>query len=96
MSFFTELQKNINDINNLQRTENGAIGYKSTGKTILDMNFNVPKYRNATPETIIEKFNQARSENPELAILWTFFAILIPKLQRRLFLWFLNTADGTI
>ena len=74
MSFFTELQKNINDINNLQRTENGAIGYKSTGKTILDMNFNVPKYRNATPETIIEKFNQARSENPELAILWTFFA----------------------
>lgn len=74
MSFFTELQKNINDINNLQRTENGAIGYKSTGKTILDMNFNVPKYRNATPETIIEKFNQARSENPVLAILWTFFA----------------------
>ena len=101
MSFFTELQKNINDINNLQRTENGAIGYKSTGKTILDMNFNVPKYRNTTPETIIEKFNQARSENPALAILWTFFArdvrgILIPKLQRRLFLWFLNTADGTI
>ena len=88
MSFFTELQNNINDINNLQHTENGAIGYKSTGKTILDMNFDVPKYRHSSPEEILAKFNQARSENPTL--------ILIPKLQRRLFLWFLNTADGTI
>ena len=74
MSFFTELQNNINDINNLQHTENGAIGYKSTGKTILDMNFDVPKYRHSSPEEILAKFNQARSENPTLAILWAFFA----------------------
>ena len=74
MSFFTELQNNINEINNLQRTENGALGYKSTGKTILDMNFDVPKYRHSSPEEILAKFNQARSENPALAILWAFFA----------------------
>ena len=88
MSFFTELQKNINDINNLQRTENGAIGYKSTGKTILGL----PSYGHSLQEmfaAVLEKEDCSESCSAKSAI-------LIPKLQRRLFLWFLNTADGTI
>lgn len=74
MTFFDELQKNLTEINNLQRTENGAIGYKSTGKTLLDMNFSIPKYRNTSDAEIAEIYNKAYSENPLYAILWAFFA----------------------
>lgn len=74
MTFFDELQNNLNDISNLQLTENGAIGYKSTGKTLLDMNFSIPKYRNTSDAEIAEIYNKAYSENPLYAILWAFFA----------------------
>jgi hypothetical protein len=74
MSFFNTLQKNIEDINNLQMTENGAIGFKSTGKKLLDMNFNVPKYRKSSAAEICSDFKEAYAENETLAILWVFFA----------------------
>jgi len=74
MAFIDTLAKNIEEINNLQLTENGAIGYKSTGKKLLDMNFNVPKYRKANIDTINADFRDAYNENAVLAILWLFFA----------------------
>lgn len=74
MTFFDELQHNLNDISNLQLTENGAIGYKSTGKTLLDMNFSIPKYRTMRDNDIAEIFRKAYAENPVYAVLWAFFA----------------------
>ena len=37
----TELKNELNRVNNLGRTENGAVGYKSTNKDLLDLNFHI-------------------------------------------------------
>ena len=74
MSFFDELQKNIDGINQMQRTENGAVGYKSTGHELLDMNFSIPKYRNAGEAEIISDFEKAYEADPVNAVLWAFYA----------------------
>lgn len=73
MSFFANLQKNIEEINTLKRTENGAIGYSTTGKKLLDMNFNVASYRKCSEYEIAADFEKAYNENELLAILWAFF-----------------------
>ena len=44
---------------NLTTTENGAVGYKSTGKNLLDMNYKISSFRNCTEEEIIESFDKA-------------------------------------
>lgn len=74
MSFFDELQKNIDGINQMQRTENGAVGYKSTGHKLLDMNYSIPKYRNAGEAEIISDFEKAYEADPVNAVLWAFYA----------------------
>lgn len=73
MSFLANLQKNIEEINSLKLTENGAIGYSTTGKKLLDMNFNVASYRKCGESEITSDFDLARAENEVLAILWAFF-----------------------
>ena len=57
-----------------QFTENGAVGYTTTGKKLLDLNFAVSSLRNATEQEIIEKFKDAYYENPKYAIKWLFYA----------------------
>ena len=57
-----------------QFTENGAVGYTTTGKKLLDLNFAVSSLRNATEQKIIEKFKDAYYENPKYAIKWLFYA----------------------
>ena len=37
--------KNLEDEMNVSVTENGALGYKTTGKALLDFNFKVATYR---------------------------------------------------
>lgn len=74
MTFLNALQQIINSVNNLQTTENGALGFRSTGKKLLDMNYNVPKYRKASAEAIAADFDEACRENELLAVLWMFFA----------------------
>jgi len=59
---------------NVSVTENGAIGYKTTGKTLVDLNFALSSMRNMSDDAIWEKFLLAYNENPMLAILWLFFA----------------------
>ena len=59
---------------NVSVTENGAVGYKTTGKALLDCNFALSSMRNMSPEEIWEKSLPAYSENPTLAILWMFLA----------------------
>lgn len=74
MSFLENLEKNLNEINNLTNTENGAVGYKSTNHPLLDMNFKVPSYRTASTDTITMDFFKSYNDNELLAILWMFFA----------------------
>ena len=46
----------INGSENLSTTENGALGYKSSGKALVDLNFKVSSLRNKTDKKIIEEF----------------------------------------
>lgn len=60
--------------NEISVTENGAIGYKTSGKALLDLNFSVSSLRKASEETIEKKFSDAFFESPMYAIKWLFFA----------------------
>lgn len=59
---------------NVSVTENGALGYRTTGSRLLDLNFAVSSLRNDTEYEITARFISAYNENPRLAIAWLFFA----------------------
>lgn len=54
-------------------TENGALGYASTGKALVDLNFAVASLRNESEEEIVKKFVKAYYEDKVLAMQWLFF-----------------------
>lgn len=58
---------------NTIKTENGAIGYKTTGKALLDMNFKISSYRNLSEDEIIQDFDNAFDEGPEMALRFLFY-----------------------
>lgn len=64
----------INEDYNYSRTENGALGYKTTGKNLLDINFAVSSLRKAGERDIINRFEKAFFEDKLAAIKWLFFA----------------------
>lgn len=64
----------VHDESNMKLTENGALGYESTGKHLLDMTFSASALRGAKPEEIMEKFEKAYYQDPEHAVKWVFFA----------------------
>ena len=72
MDFMNEMKKTLNDEKTL--TENGAVGYRTTGKKLLDLNFAVASLRSASDVEIVEKFTRAFFEDKELALKWLFFA----------------------
>ena len=71
MSFMNAIANELN--NEKQLTENGAVGYRTTGKKLLDLNFGVASMRRASEETIKDKFMDAYYENPVLAVKWLFY-----------------------
>jgi hypothetical protein len=62
------------ELNNISVTENGALGYATTGRNLLDLNFAVSSLRAASPQEIINKFLLAYDNNRELALKWLFYA----------------------
>lgn len=62
------------ELKNKSITENGAIGYKSSGSALVDLNYNVSSFRNSSEEEIIEAFDTAFAENKKYAMKWLFFA----------------------
>lgn len=70
---FEHLEKELNKQNTLQRTENGALGYSTSGSALLDINYQVSSMRNYTDVEIIELFDKALFANPILAVKWAFF-----------------------
>ena len=74
MSFMNAIKNELNDVYNVSITENGAVGYRTTGKDLLDLNFAVASLRRASESEIIQKFIRAFVENPVLAMKWLFFA----------------------
>lgn len=74
-NFMSELKKGADSMqNNVSVTENGAVGLKTTGKALLDLNFMLSSMRNMTEGEIYDRFLLAYNENPVLALLWLFFA----------------------
>ena len=70
-----ELSVNHQKENNFQLTENGAVGYKSTGSLLTDLNFRVSSMRaNGITNEDMNIFVQAMCEDLEYAIKWLFFA----------------------
>lgn len=72
MDFVDEMKKTLNDEKTL--TENGAVGYRTTGKELLDLNFAVASLRSASEPEIVNKFTKAFFEDKELAVKFLFFA----------------------
>ncbi|OUM67241.1 hypothetical protein PIROE2DRAFT_5404 [Piromyces sp. E2] len=58
----------------LAYTENGAIGYKTSGKELLDINFAITSMRNMDENQIKEKYRKAFNEENMLAVKWLFYA----------------------
>lgn len=70
---FMSLLKGTLD-NRKQVTENGAVGFNTTGKKLLDMNFAVSSLRQASDEEIRDMFTKVYFEDKLLATKWLFFA----------------------
>ena len=72
MNFMNAIQNTIND--EKVRTENEALGYRTTGKELLDLNFAVASLRSMSDEEVASRFKKAFCENKILAMKWLFFA----------------------
>ena len=72
--FMNAIKETLNEDMNISITENGAVGYRTSGKELLDINFAVASLRSASESTIINKFKKAFCEDKILAMKWLFFA----------------------
>lgn len=74
-NFFDQMNTVLtNSDNNVSVTENGALGYRTTGKKLLDMNFAVSSLRNVSETEIERRFAEVCGEDLDTAIVWLFFA----------------------
>lgn len=73
MSFLTKLKQVLNHEMNRSVTENGAVGYRTTGQNLLDLNFAVASLRNAPEQVIIDKFTKAYFDDRTTAVKWLFY-----------------------
>lgn len=71
---FNLIKDELKKRENYSMTENGAIGYKSTGSALVDLNYKVSSLRQSTEEEIVALFDNAFNENKEYALKWLFFA----------------------
>lgn len=71
MNFMEILHTMINDTKKI--TENGAAGYATAGKALVDLNFAAASLRSMTEEQIIRKYIPAFYEDRMLAVKWLFF-----------------------
>ena len=70
--FETALKATMN--NEIAVTANGACGYATSGKKLLDLNFATSSLRQKSAEEIQKMFADAFYENPLLAVKWLFMA----------------------
>lgn len=74
MSFMNSLKETLNEDYNVSVTENGALGYRTSGKNLLDINFGITSMRNMSDFQIEDKFAKAFYEDKLLAMKWLFYA----------------------
>lgn len=74
MDFMSNLKSTLNNECNVSVTENGAVGYRTTGKALLDLNFSVASLRRASEKDIFNRFTKVFFEDKVLAMKWLFYA----------------------
>lgn len=72
MSFMNAIKNELN--NEKQYTENGALGFRTSGKKLLDLNFSVASLRSASEQYIIDKFIHSYFEDKITTLKWLFYA----------------------
>lgn len=84
---FKLVENELKRMENRSVSENGAIGYKTSNSSLLDLNYSVSSMRHSDEEEIIILFDRAFYENKQYALKWLFFArdILEGLGERRLF-----------
>ncbi|MCM1221038.1 MAG: DUF2828 domain-containing protein [Lachnospiraceae bacterium] len=73
-NFMSAVKGTLNSEYNTSVTENGAVGYRTSGKELLDINFAVASLRRAEPREIYDRFMRAFFEDKVTAMKWLFFA----------------------
>ena len=63
-----EMKAILESEKNKQLTENGAVGYKTTGKHLVDLNFKVTSMRKGISDSDMDIFVQAMREDLEYTI----------------------------
>lgn len=70
MDFVNALRNEMN----YNTTENGAVGYRTTGKELLDLNFAIASLRKMSDNEVAKRFMKAFCEDQLLAMKWLFYA----------------------
>lgn len=75
MKNFMDLLKKetLNEDFNCSWTDNGARGFSTTGNALVDFNFNLTSYRNASSDEIWHDFVPVIFDNPEYALKYLFY-----------------------
>ncbi len=71
MTFMNDLEKKLN--NEKQLTENGAVGYRTSEKNFLDLNFAVSSMRNWDENEIARLTSRHIMKIHFLAVKWLFY-----------------------
>lgn len=74
MSFLENMKEVADNEFNVSVTENGALGYKTSGKQLLNISYSVSTLRNMSEKDIVKRFLAAFYEDKLLALKWLFFA----------------------
>ena len=72
--FIDELRDTLDSTSNISVTENGAVGYRTTNRSLLDLNFAVASLRSASEHDISQRFTKAFFEDKLMAMKWLFYA----------------------
>ena len=74
MQFMNAIKQTLDNEMNVSITENGAVGYRTTGKELLDLNFATASLRKMSDEEVVQRFIRAFCEDKILAMKWLFYA----------------------
>jgi hypothetical protein len=73
MNFADAIQNELNESYNVARSENGALGYRTTTSHLLDMNFAISSLRHKSDSEIQKMFSQVFYEDKILACRFLFY-----------------------
>ena len=74
MGFLSDMKDVLENEFNVSVTENGAIGFKTSGDALLDLNYKVSSLRMENNDSVVKNFAKAYFDDKIIACKWLFFA----------------------